>query len=301
MTFKPMLAATWDPDRPITSRLLVSAKIDGIRCVIRDGQALSRSLKPIPNKALREILSNPLLNGLDGELVAGSVTSDKAFNATTRSIMSHEGDSDEVRFFCFDDFSDPSQPFQHRLRSAGERVAEAQRHGLPVRLVEHRPVESQSQLFEVYQAYLEQGYEGLMARDPLGPYKCGRSTAREGFLGKVKPWRDSEAMILGFDELERNQNEAKKNALGRTERSTSKEGKVAGGTLGALHVRDIHNGMEFSIGGGFTAADRDLLWAQNERLVGRVVKYKSVIIGVVDAPRFPVFLGFRDQTDMEAA
>lgn len=299
MTFKPMLAAASDGD--ITSKVLVSPKLDGIRCVIRDGQALSRSLKPIANKALREVLSNPLLNGLDGELLAGSATSETAFNSTTRSVMSHEGNSDVVQFHVFDCFDNPAWPFQHRLREAAERVTEAQRQGLPVRLVEHRPVSSQSQLLEVYQTYLEQGFEGAMVRDPIGPYKHGRSTAREGFLLKMKPWKDSEAMILGFDELERNQNEAKKNALGHTERSTSKEGKVAGGTLGALHVRDIHNGMEFSIGGGFTAADRDLLWAQNERLVGRVVRYKSVTIGVVDAPRFPVFLGFRDQNDMEAA
>jgi DNA ligase-1 len=299
MTFKPMLAAS--SDGSITSSVLVSPKLDGIRCVIRDGQALSRSLKPIANRSLRDILSNPLLDGLDGELLAGSATSETAFNSTTRSVMSFEGDSNAVQFHVFDDFTDPTKPFTQRLRSAAERVTEAQRLGLPIQLVEHRPVESESQLVEAYQAYLAQGFEGAMVRDPIGPYKHGRSTAREGFLLKMKPWRDSEAMVLGFDELERNQNEAKTNLLGRTERSTSKEGKVAGGTLGALHVRDIHTGQEFSIGGGFTAADRDLLWAQNQRLVGRIVKYKSVIIGVIESPRFPVFLGFRDVADMEAA
>lgn len=133
-----------------------------------------------------------------------------------------------------------------------------------------------------------------MARDPIGPYKCGRATEKEGFLLKLKPWKDAEAIIIGYDELERNLNEAKTNALGRTERSTSKEGKVAGGTLGAIQVRDLTSGQEFSIGGGFTAADRDLLWAQKETLVGRIVTYKSVTIGVVDAPRFPVFQRFRE-------
>lgn len=298
MIFKPMLAAASDGN--ITSKVLVSPKLDGIRCVIRDGQALSRSLKPIANRALRDALSNPLLNGLDGELLAGSATSETAFNSTTRSVMSHEGDSDVVQFHVFDCFNDPSQPFTERLREAAERVFEAQRQGLPVRPVEHRAVESQSQLVDVYQAYLEQGYEGAMLRDPIGPYKHGRSTAREGFLLKMKPWRDSEAVILGFDELERNQNEAITNALGRTERSTSKEGKVAGGTLGALHVRDVHIGWEFWLGTGFTASDRETLWAMRELLPGRIVKYKFVTIGCIDAPRFPGFLGFRTQNDMEA-
>lgn len=294
MTFKPMLASPFDMEKPITKTLLVSLKLDGIRCVIRDGQALSRSLKPIANKKLREILSNPLLNGLDGELLAGDPLSESAFNMTTRSVMSHEGGTDEIFYFVFDDATHLHHPFSQRLQSAAERVADAQRQGLPVRLVEHRPVDSQSQLIEVYESYLRAGGEGAMVRDPLGHYKCGRSSTRDGLLGKLKPWRDSDAVIIGFDELERNHNEAKTNALGRTERSTSKEGKVAGGTLGAIQVRDLTSGQEFSIGGGFTAADRDLLWAQKDTLVGRVVTYKSVVIGVVDAPRFPVFQRFRE-------
>ena len=44
---------------------------------------------------------------------------------------------------------------------------------------------------------------------------------------------------------------------------------------------------------GFTDHDRHLLWAQRADLLGRVVKYKSMKAGVLDAPRHPVFLGFR--------
>lgn len=300
MIFKPMLAGVYNPGTPLTKPMMVSRKIDGIRCLIVDGQAVSRSLKPIPNKRLREVLSNPLLSGLDGELVVGSPTDERAFSATTRGVMSHQGEAD-VTYSIFDCFVNRDYPFHKRLSEASERVAAARDAGLPVQLVEHRLVHTEAELIAAYESFLAEGWEGAMCRRVDGPWKSGRSTDREQLLLKLKPWRDSEAMILGFDELERNLNEAKTNLLGRTERSTSKEGKVAGGTLGALHVRDIHNGMEFSIGGGFTAADRDLLWAQNERLVGRVVKYKSVIIGVVDAPRFPIFQGFRDQNDMEEA
>lgn len=294
MTFKPMKGSAFDPQKPINKSMLVSPKLDGIRCLIREGKAVSSTLKPIANKMLRAILSNPLLDGLDGELLKGSATSKMAFNSTTRSVMSHHGDTNETFFYVFDDFTHPHHPFNDRLRSAAERVADAQRQGLPVRLVEHWPIGSEAELLRTYQAYLEQGFEGAMARDPIGPYKCGRATEKEGFLLKLKPWKDAEAIIIGYDELERNLNEAKTNALGRTERSTSKEGKVAGGTLGAIQVRDLISGQEFSIGGGFTAEARDLLWAQKETLVGRIVTYKSVTIGVVDAPRFPVFQRFRE-------
>lgn len=68
-----------------------------------------------------------------------------------------------------------------------------------------------------------------------------------------------------------------------------------------MRVRDLYSGAEFSIGGGLTAADRDRLWHQRDTLPGKVIRYKSVMIGVVDAPRFPVWLGFRNLNDMEAA
>ena len=294
MTFKPMLAATMEPGTPLRSSILVSPKLDGIRCIIKDSQAVSRSLKPIANKQLREILSNPVLDGLDGELLSGSATSETAFNSTTRSVMSHAGDTDDLVFHVFDYAGFPDEPFSKRLSYAAERVQMARDAGLPVRLVEHRLVDTESKLLEIYESFLQMGFEGAMVRDPVGPYKYGRSTAKEGFLLKLKPWRDSDAIIIGYDELERNQNEAKTNLLGRTERSTAQAGKVAADTLGAIKVKDLTTGVEFSIGGGFTAADRDLLWAQKETLPGRIVTYKSVTIGVVDAPRFPVFLRFRE-------
>lgn len=300
-TFRPMLAATAEPGQPLKHSVLVSAKLDGIRCVIRDGQALSRSLKPIPNKQLREILSHPLLDGLDGELMAGPPNAGTAFNGTVRSVRSHDADPGSIRYWVFDCFDRPSDPFHARLKDAAERVKAAQLEGLPVTLVHHWSVDSESRLQEVYGNFLEQGYEGAMVRDPLGPYKTGRSTLREGYLLKLKPWADSEALVIGYDELERNHNELEISELGYAKRSTSKDGKVSGDTLGALQVRDIYSGVEFSIGGGFTEADRDELWAQRDTLPGRIVRYKSVMVGVMYAPRFPVWLGFRDPDDMEAA
>jgi DNA ligase-1 len=58
--------------------------------------------------------------------------------------------------------------------------------------------------------------------------------------------------------------------------------------------------VEFDIGTGFTADQRQLLWSVGDNLIGRVVKYKSQPTGVKEKPRFPVFLGFRDAVDMDA-
>ena len=128
--------------------------------------------------------------------------------------------------------------------------------------------------------------------DVLG-CKEGRSTAKEGILGKVKRFADGEAVIIGIEELYRNGNAAETNALGHTERSTAAAGLVAAGTLGALVVRAEGYAESFKIGTGYTAAQRDDLWRDRSSLIGRTVKFKHQPAGAKDAPRFPVHLGFR--------
>src|ERR1700743_2525812 len=72
--------------------------------------------------------------------------------------------------------------------------------------------------------------------------------------------------------------------------------------LGGFHVRDIYSGVEFDIGTGFTLEQRKNLWdawqKNPKHLLGHIVKYKHFPVGVVDKPRHPIFLGFRDRRDM---
>lgn len=55
---------------------------------------------------------------------------------------------------------------------------------------------------------LEAGYEGLILRHPLAPYKQGRSTVKEGYLPVSKRFVDDEATIRNCFEREHNGNEA---------------------------------------------------------------------------------------------
>ena len=109
---------------------------------------------------------------------------------------------------------------------------------------------------------------------------------------------DSDAEVLSAFELEHNENEAKTNALGRTERSTAKAGKVLSGLMGGLNVRDCVTGVEFAIGTGFDANDRKVLWEQRDTLPGKLLKYKFFPSGSKDKPRHPVFLDWRSKEDM---
>lgn len=288
--FKPMLAVQADLPQ-LSYPVLVSPKLDGIRCIIRDGVVMSRSLKPIRNKHVQTLFGVPELDGYDGELIVGEPGAEDVYLKTNSGVMSADGEPD-VTFWAFDHIGEPDRPF-------GKRYAALAGHGHPcVQLVPQHVTHSEDALLELEAHYLEQGYEGLMLRHPDGPYKHGRSTLKEGILLKLKRFDDSEAEVIGFVEQMHNANEAKKDALGHTERSTAKAGLVPAGMLGALQVRDIHTGVEFEIGTGFTREQRLDIFANQDKYRGVLAKYQYFAGGSKERPRFPSFKGWRDREDM---
>jgi DNA ligase-1 len=131
-----------------------------------------------------------------------------------------------------------------------------------------------------------------------GKYKFGRSTVKSQQLLKRKLFVDSEFEIVGFEPKYHNANEAVINELGRTSRSTSKEGLVALDTLGALLCK-TPSGTIFGVGTGFDGATRKSLWDQRESLLGQLAKVKYFEVGMQDGvPRFPVYISIRSELDM---
>lgn len=303
MTFRPLLAAD-ATDADIRYPVLASPKIDGIRCLIVNGQALTRSLKPIPNLFIRRMLEKYAPNGADGEIVVGD-----SFNATTSAVMSRDGEP-VFTYFIFDDCREASASTSFRLRSHDMcgLLVEVRRQrigweypwladGCKIQWLPQETISGPDQLQAYYVKCLTEGYEGVMIRDPLGVYKHGRSTKREGILLKLKPFADAEAVVVRIDELQHNGNAAETNALGLTERSTAASGKTGGGTMGRLLVRAItgdYSGKEFFIGTGFDQTLRNEIWASPQKFLGKKLTFKYQAHGSVDLPRIPVFLRWRD-------
>lgn len=293
MQFKTMLAGKADP-RFMRFPLMVSPKLDGVRCHIIDGVVVSRNLLPFRNPAIQATFGKKKFEGLDGELMVGDPTSPDAFRQTG-VLNSYTGDCSDVVMHVFDDFSRPSLPFKSRLQRAIERL-----NPKIMAPVHHSWVEEEEELRVYEERFLDLGYEGAMIRDPSGPYKYGRSTPREGWLLKLKRFEDSEAVIDGAEERMHNANEKTLVRAGKAARNTKKEGLVPTGVLGAVSVRDIHTGVSFSVGSGFDDEERGLLWGMHQRgeLVGKVIKYQFFPTGSKDKPRFPTFKGFRDVGDI---
>ena len=288
---KPMLGVAVDTTK-LVFPVYASPKLDGIRVIIKDNQVLSRNGKPIPNVFIQSLLKS--YHGLDGELIVGHPTHPNVFQLTTSGVMSIEG-TPNVRLYVFDCWyaeGGIDTRYNEVLKiTQGSSIVD-------IKVVPQIIINSLEELYKFEEDCLAKGYEGVMLRYPNAPYKNGRSTVKEGALLKLKRFSDSEAYILGMEPLLRNHNEATKNALGHTERSSHKDNKIADNLLGALNVKDMHTGIEFSIGSGFTEEQRRDIWNKQIELIGSIVKYKYFEVGVKDKPRFPIFLGFRDKGDI---
>lgn len=286
MTFKPMLAS--DADLSIMRfPVIASPKLDGIRAIVIDGVVMSRSLKPIPNKYVQSLFAN--CEYFDGELIVGEPTSDTVYRDTVSHVMAHDKKDFDVRFYVFDHIMQLGKPYTERTVYI---PLKSPKH---VKVHEFKVINDGAELFAYETECLAQGYEGLILRDPNSKYKCGRGTAKEQIILKLKRFVDDEATVIGFEERMHNANEKTTNELGRSQRSSHKANLVPMDTLGALHV--AFNGIEFHIGTGFDDAQRAEIWANKQKYLNRLAKFKHFPIGTKDAPRHPVFLGFRDRND----
>ena len=287
-TFKPLLAYTVKDAEALRYPVLVSPKLDGIRCVIHNDQPVSRTLKPIPNRFIQRELG--FYPPFDGELMVGDPLDPAAFNKSTSGIMSRDGEPD-FTYWVFDyvEAAFWHLSFETRLMMAKETI----KHWPRAKLVPHTQADNAEELMRLEAHYVGLGYEGVMVRVPWGAYKFGRSTESQGLLGKVKRFEDTEGTIVGYEELMHNENEATINNLGYQERSTAQAGQVPGNTLGALIVSHPDWEDTFGIGTGFTADERFTLWSIRDTLKGQSVKFKHQPAGAKDRPRFPSYLGLR--------
>jgi len=292
--FKPQLAIEHTKVKTQPSNMYMSEKLDGIRCIIFGGVAYSRSLKRIPNLSIQAYVNHhaEAMEGMDGELIVGDKNASDVFNQSTSGVMRIEGEPD-FTFWVFDQF--------HPTANWLERYARLVNHSrLPnrVALLVHYPVEDMFNIDEFERDMLAQGAEGIMLRDSDAKYKCGRSGTKNPELQKVKRFVDNEFEIIGWEPKYTNTNAAKTNELGRTERSTAKEGMVALDTMGSLILR-TSKGDTFSCGSGMTDAIREDLWERRETLIGQLAKVKYFDVGTgYSVPRFPVLVGIRHKDDI---
>lgn len=282
MIWRPMLAATLPVDYDFDTLpypLHASPKINGYRCMIQRGVAVTRNGEPIRNDAVQQKFGSRMFEGLDGELTLGVPWGEDVFNKTQQVVMngsSREKEAlalDQVRFNVFD-YYDREASWAARL----ERLSTYANTG--VSLVGQSRVRNSEELLAFEQKCLDKGYEGIMLRRVNSgaylqkPGKGNRSTLREFVLVKLKRWEYDKATIMGVHPLEHNLN-TDKTATGR--KTTRREGIVVDETqVGSLSVigrtgliKSAH--FDLTVATNALRAKGPLWWAQQ---IGRSVQVK---------------------------
>jgi len=302
---RPMLAGKPGSLKDLRFPLIGSPKYDGIRALVQD-TLLSRRLTPIKNTYLRLTFGRHEFEHMDGELFLPLHLGDfHTGSGIVRSNTCTELESAQVQFHVFDSFASPERPFWRRLEEVQRRLGRLPTG--PVQAVPHQHLSDLDELLEYEAGILELDFEGVMLRHPEGPYKFGRSTLNEHWLLKLKRFTDAEAKVIGFKEQLKNNNVAKKDALGKTKRSKHQENMVGKDTLGALEVVGINGrfkGVEFDISGGskqskvpFDDALRKEIWQNKKKYLGRTLTYTYFEPGSKDAPRHAGFFRWRNRDD----
>lgn len=299
--FKPMLVADYELDR-IVYPVVVQPKIDGVCALNLNGNLVGRSLKPHANKHTTSLFSKPELSGFHGEMVVrGKDTSTDCCRLTTSALNTIEGTPD-LQWFIFDYFGDGSEclSYTERYRILEYRIF----NKIPSQyrdIIFPLPyiwVFNEKQLLDRDSIFLDMGYEGTIIRNPNSPYKYGRSTSSKGEVLRIKRFIEEEAIVVDLKEGNSNNNDATKNELGYTERSSHKENMIPNGQVGTLICKDVKTGKIIDVAPGkLTQRQRIQFWNDKDAIIGKMIKYKTFPKGVKDKPRFPTFQTFRMDSD----
>jgi DNA ligase-1 len=248
-----LLANVWNPSIDPTG-WWVSEKYDGLRGYWDGRKLWSRKGQAIqaPDYFLAEL---PKDIALDGELWVGR----GQFEETISTVLSQTPDDrwKRVHFMVFD-APQAKGTFEQRMEFLQATLPAENKFAKPV--LQER-CKGTKHLIAERDRVVALGGEGLMLRKPESEYEARRSPT----LLKVKPQDDAEATVIAH---------------------LPGKGKFAG-KLGSLRVKTAE-GLEFSIGTGFTDAQREAPPA-----VGTLITYRYRGLTAKGLPRFPSFLRVR--------
>jgi len=281
----------------VTGKKLIEVKLDGVRVITiayPDGRVdqFSRNGKELVNfPHIKEQLS-AVAKGFDMPYVLDGEVMSSSFQDLMKQVhRKSDVQSKDAILYLFDimPLHDFKIGFSNLLQTERSGMLqswhELEEENLPnIRVLEHELVDldtdaGKNRFSEINRDAIDNGYEGIMIKNPDAPYECKRSTA---WL-KLKPFIEVSLAVTAVEE-----------GTGRNV-----------GKLGALVCEGIDDGRGISVnvGSGFTDADRDDYWTGREEVVGKVVEVRADAITQNQdgsySLRFPRFIRFRGFQDGE--
>lgn len=242
----PMLAHTWsEKEKYISEPFYVQPKLDGVRLIVSKSGCFSRTGKPVSGV---EHLAKGLEDGeyLDGECYAPHMTFEKI-----TSMFKMNPHQLEFHVFDYFDLKRPYLTFEERK----SRIT-----------VDTFLVKSKSDVKGYHDLFVNQGYEGMMIRDPASVYEIGK---RSNYLLKYKSFQTEEYLIVDVKEG---------------------TGREKGAAIWVCKVGD----HTFSVRPEGTVESRKRMFEEKDAYVGKDLTVKFQNVTALGIPRFPVGLVVRD-------
>eukprot|EP01122_Echinamoeba_exundans_P011382 TRINITY_DN4509_c0_g1_i1.p1 TRINITY_DN4509_c0_g1~~TRINITY_DN4509_c0_g1_i1.p1 ORF type:complete len:688 (-),score=174.07 TRINITY_DN4509_c0_g1_i1:97-2139(-) len=259
-----MLAETWDEKTTDPKGWWISEKLDGVRAYWNGTTFYSRNGNTFEAPAWFKA-KLPNSTPLDGELWCGRGLFQKCVGIAKKKLRPQDNDpnTSDWRFVSYCVFDAPHVKGDFETRYNFLKTIIKSSHSPACVLVGVEKCVGIPDLRKKLDEVEAVGGEGLMLRKPHSPYQQGRCD----LLLKVKTFHDEEAKVIGYQYKE-------------------------GSTSVIRHLRCIlPNGIDFSIGTGFSNAER-----ANPPKIGAVVTFKYQSLSDEGKPRFPAYL--RERNDI---
>ena len=264
----PMLAHDYHKrGKDIKYPCYVQAKLDGVRCIFKNGILTSRQGKVFPNM---EHIVNDLKDVelvLDGELYSDTL-SFQQFVGLVRKKKHNDAEKvllRQVKYWVYDCVND--KPFSERNEALREMFVNRE-HLYPfVHRLDTEECKTKHQLKKFHDIFVEEGKEGLIIRNMDGLYQLA---ARSKDLQKFKEFEDAEFTVVEF-----------------TDGEGSEKGLV-------IWVCETESKKKFSVRPRGTHEDRAELFNDAESYVGKKLTVRYQELTEDGIPRFPVGIAFRD-------
>lgn len=242
----PMLANKWeDREKYITEPFYVQPKLDGVRLIVSNSGCFSRTGKPVLGV---EHLARGLADGeyFDGECYAPN----KTFEEIT-SIFKTNPKNLEFHIFDYFNIHAPYLTFEERKN----RIT-----------VDTFLVKNKSDIKGYHELFVNQGYEGIIIRDPMSVYEIGK---RSNYLLKHKYFQTEEYRIVDVNEG---------------------TGREKGAAIWVCKVGE----HTFSVRPVGTLESRKDLFINKHKYIGKDLTVKFQNLTALGIPRFPTGLVIRD-------
>lgn len=245
--------------------VIVSPKWNGEFVMKDDDVVTTRQGKPFANQYVNDACNKVLKNGMNAELII----KDKTFHQIAGYCNSkYPKVKYPLTLYVFDwVWNDPREQYINRIKRIN--------FNLPIICDEAVAyyfggiqLNNKEDVLKFHNYSLEQGAEGIVIRDPEGPYKWGRSTKNEAYAFKMIEIVTKIGTIVGFTE-----NSVKSNTIGAIRIDTDEYGPII-------------------VGSGFDNLTGINMKTNPESFIDKKVYYQYRPHGMQLMPRQPIFGGF---------